>query len=54
MKKLEDLTYIEYTALQSSGALKVVYPQATGVYSIDCQKSENDDLMKVEQNDIEK
>ena len=54
MKKLEELTYIEYTALQTSGVLKVVYPQATGVYSVDCQKSENDDLMKVEQNDIEK
>ena len=54
MKKLEDLNYIEYTALQSSGALKVVYPQATGVYLVDCHKSENDDLMKVEQNDIEK
>lgn len=54
MKKLEELTYLEYTALQSSGGLKVVYPQATGVYSQDCNKSENDDLMKVEQNDIEK
>lgn len=54
MKKLEDLTYIEYAALQSSGALKVVYPKATGDYNQDCNKSENDDLMKVEQNDIEK
>lgn len=54
MKKLEELTYIEYSALQSSGALYVVYPQATGNYSEDCNKSQSDDFMKVEQNDIEK
>lgn len=54
MKKLEELTYLEYSALQSSGALKVVYTNATGDFQLDCTKSIDDDILKVEQNDIEK
>ena len=54
MKALKDLTYNEYKALKSSGVFWEVYPEATGDFSTDCNKSANDDIMKVEQNDIEK
>ena len=54
MKALKDLTRNEYRALQLCGMLFIIYPEATGNYLTDCNKSANDDIMKVEQNDIEK
>jgi hypothetical protein len=54
MKALKDLTYNEYNVLRETGTLLAAYPEATGDFSADCNKSASDDIMKVEQNDIEK
>jgi hypothetical protein len=54
LKALKDLTYIEYEKLKSIDMLFEIYPSATGDHSFDCNKSANDDIMKVEQNDLEK
>ena len=54
MKALKDLTRGEYQTLKLCGMLQRIYPEATGNYTTDCSKSANDDIMKVEQNDLEK
>lgn len=52
MKKLEDLTELEYKVLNSVGQLFKVYPQATGDYDNDCNKSNGSTFDKVQKNDI--
>jgi len=53
-KKLEELTYLEYSVLQTSGTLKSIYPEATGKFEEDCTKSEDNTIGKEFRNDIEK
>lgn len=52
MKRLEDLTQEEYSQLLKSGMFWELYPQATGIYSQDCEKGEQDTFSKVEESDI--
>lgn len=52
MKRLEELTRIEYSVLKSSEMLERIYPEATGDYETDCKKSNGEDFNKVEEEDL--
>lgn len=52
MKNLKNLTYLEYSTLQNTGMLFVVYPEATGSFRDDCEKAGGDDISKVETDDL--
>lgn len=54
MKPLSKLTRTEYEVLASSQTLWSIYPEATGNYENDCIKSEENQIGKQYENDIEK
>jgi len=52
MKKLQDLTKMEYEVLKSADVLMSIYPEATGDFKVDCKKSNGEDFNKVEEEDL--
>ncbi len=53
-KKLSELTYFEYSTLLNAGVLKSIYPESSGNFEKDCQKSADNELGRGFDNDIEK
>lgn len=54
MKRLNELTRVEYETLISAGMMWKIYPEASGRFEDDCQKSEDNQIGKEFKNEIEK
>lgn len=52
MKKLHELTKMEYEALKSADVLQSIYPGATGDFSQDVLEGKNEEINKVEESDL--